>query len=245
MGQTPNKKPGKNISLKRPFISLPRYEKASMKPDNSPAKMRRTLYLATQNEHKVEEFQAMLGYAWDVRSASQLGLESGHKISWDETGDSFVANSRIKALALRQITPCAVLADDSGLVVDALNGAPGIYSSRYAGSPEGTPRAAADAANTEKLLNDLQEVPDSKRTARFVCCLVFIDERGEETVVEGYCEGRIAKSPSGHHGFGYDPVFIVPSHNRTMAELSEAEKNSLSHRAEAVTKLTRHWRPLA
>jgi len=185
MGQTPNKKPGKNISLKRPLISLPGYEKASMKPNNSPAETRRTLYLATQNEHKVEEFQAMLGSGWDVKSAAQLALETGQKISWDETGNSFVANSRIKALALRQITPSAVLADDSGLVVDALNGAPGIYSSRYAGSPEGPPRAAADAANTTKLLADLREVPEGKRTARFVCCLVFIDEQGKETVVEG------------------------------------------------------------
>lgn len=227
------------------LISLPAHEKASMKPTNTPIGARRTLYLATQNEHKVTEFQAMLGSEWHVRSTAQLEDETGLEISWDETGDSFAANSRIKALALRHLTPCAVLADDSGLVVDALNGAPGIFSSRYANSPEGTPRAAADAANLIKLLADLNEVPEGQRSARFVCCLVFLDELGKETVVEGYCEGQIAKLPSGQHGFGYDSIFLVPSLNQTMAELSDAEKNRLSHRAAAVSKLMRNWGPFA
>jgi XTP/dITP diphosphohydrolase len=196
----------------------------------------RVLYLATQNEHKVEEFQDMLGVDWDVRSAAQLEAESGQKISWDETGDSFEANARIKARTLRRLTRAAVLADDSGLAVDALNGAPGIYSSRYAGMPESTPRAEADAANTRKLLSALEKVPDADRTARFLCCLLFIDEGGQETVIEGSCEGRIARAPSGRGGFGYDPVFLVPGRGRTMAELTDAEKNMISHRAAAVGK---------
>ncbi len=238
MGQTPNKKTAKNTKpkqdLTRPFISLRAHEKASVKQKsiNTP----RILYLATQNEHKVLEFQALIGASWDVRSAAKLEAESGQKISWEETGKTFASNSRIKALVLRELTNAAVLADDSGLVVDALNGAPGIYSSRFADSPPGTPRQIADRANTDKLLAELSEVPDKQRTARFICCLVFIDELGHESVIEGTCEGRIARSPSGGHGFGYDPVFFVASHACTMAELPDAEKNRISHRAAAVAK---------
>jgi len=196
----------------------------------------RVLYLATQNEHKVEEFQDMLGPEWDVRSTARLEAESGEKISWDETGETFEANARIKARTLRRLTRAAVLADDSGLVVDALGGAPGIYSSRYAGTPHGTPRKDADAANTRKLLTALEGIPDAQRTARFICCLLFIDEGGKETAIEGSCEGRIATAPSGKGGFGYDPVFLVPGRGCTMAELPDAEKNMISHRASAVGK---------
>ncbi len=238
MGQTPNKKTAKNQEPKqdsnRPFISLRGHEKASVKQKS--INMPRIVYLATQNEHKVSEFQALLGASWDVRSAAQLEVESGQKISWEETGKTFAANSRIKALVLRELTNAAVLADDSGLVVDALNGAPGIYSSRFADSPPGTSRQIADRANSEKLLAELTVVPDKQRTARFICCLVFIDELGRESVIEGACEGRIARSLSGGHGFGYDPVFFVASHACTMAELPDAEKNRISHRAAAVAK---------
>lgn len=196
----------------------------------------RTLYLATRNEHKVEEFQSMLGGEWDVRSIEMLEAETGGQVSWEETGDSFEANSRIKARAVRRLTRSAVLADDSGLVVDALGGAPGIHSSRYAGMPAGMPRAGIDSANTAKLLAALDGVPEAQRTARFVCCLVFIDEGGQETVINGMCEGRIGLNPAGKSGFGYDPVFVVPGRGCTMAELPDFEKNMISHRAAAVAR---------
>ena len=198
--------------------------------------MRRQLYLATQNEHKVAEFQSMLGQSWDVKSARDLERETGQDINWEETGQTFEENSRIKALALRRHTRAAVLADDSGLVVDALGGAPGIYSSRYSGLPEGTPRTQQDRSNTLKLLENLKNTPDAKRTARFVCCLVFIAEDGAEKVFTGTCEGLITRAPTGAHGFGYDPVFFVPGQGKTMAELDDAEKNRISHRSNAVAR---------
>ncbi|MEY4630085.1 MAG: hypothetical protein RIQ81_205 [Pseudomonadota bacterium] len=178
----------------------------------------------------------MLGHLWEVRSARQLEQEVGCSITWDETGQTFEENSRIKALALRRYTQAAVLADDSGLVVDALRGAPGIYSSRYAGTPKGTPRTEADLANTMKLLKDIEGVPESSRAARFVCCLVFIDENGREQVFTGTCEGQIGRQPSGDHGFGYDPVFFLPSRGVSMAQLDEAEKNRISHRSMAIAR---------
>jgi XTP/dITP diphosphohydrolase len=178
----------------------------------------------------------LLGEAWDVRSARDLERETGVKIDWNESGQTFEENSRIKAMALRQHTRSAVLADDSGLAVDALNGAPGIYSSRYGGLADNASRAEIDKCNMLKLLDILKDTPDSDRTARFVCCLVFIDENGIEKVFRGACEGTITRIPKGAYGFGYDPVFFLPTKGKTMAELSEIEKNKISHRSDAVAQ---------
>ena len=195
--------------------------------DRSPAK----LYLATCNLHKVEELREMLlNSAWDVRAAAELDPS----ISWDETGSTFVENARIKARAVRQYTKEAVLADDSGLCVDALNGAPGVFSSRFA---DGTGDAEA---NMNKLLELLKDVPDERRTARFICCLVFIDVHGIEYVFEGKVEGTIASVRRGSHGFGYDPVFVVAGAHLTMAELPADEKNRISHRYRAIE----NWRAM-
>jgi XTP/dITP diphosphohydrolase len=122
------------------------------------------------------------------------------------------------------------IADDSGLEVDAMNGAPGVLSARYAGEP------ADDRANTEKLLLEIRDIPYAKRGARFVCCIAMASHSGVKTFT-GYVHGRICKEPRGEGGFGYDPVFIPEGENRTFAEMSEEEKNTISHRAMALRKL--------
>ncbi len=151
--------------------------------------------------------------------------EAGGWESPEETGETFVENARIKALAARDLYGGIALADDSGLEVDALDGAPGVYSSRFSGE------CATDASNNERLLGALVDVPEGERTARFRCVVVLIDEDGAETVAEGTCEGRMGIEPRGEGGFGYDPLFLpeaVPG--RSMAELDMAEKNAISHR---------------
>jgi len=186
----------------------------------------RRLYVATNNAHKQQELKALLGEAFDVRLAKELkpGLD------WDETGATFADNARIKARTVKEHAPDAcVLADDSGLEVDALGGAPGVHSARYAGEQ------GDDQANNAKLLRELGGVPAAKRKARFVCVLCFIDEKGQETLFRGTCEGAIVEEARGAKGFGYDPLFLVEnSGGRTMAELGEAEKNKVSHRGHAV-----------
>lgn len=149
----------------------------------------------------------------------------------EEDGDSFEANAMIKARALRSLAPkdSYVMADDSGLVVDALNGAPGIRSARYAG----VSGSSADAANNAKLLKALSEVPDNLRTARFVCAIALISPDLSENIFKGTVEGIIGWKEAGKGGFGYDPLFILPDRGITTAELSEDEKNSISHRGKA------------
>jgi XTP/dITP diphosphohydrolase len=189
----------------------------------------RTVFIASNNRHKQAEITAItqalaLPTVLNIRLASDLVPD----ISWNETGHSFIENAMIKAQAVKAHTRDCVLADDSGLVVDVLNGEPGVYSSRYAG------REGDDAANNSKLLAALKDIPWPRRVARFVCSLIFIDERGEVQSFTGECHGHIALSPRGTNGFGYDPLFIVAKTNLTMAELSCAEKNSLSHRGIAI-----------
>jgi XTP/dITP diphosphohydrolase len=189
--------------------------------------LRRRIYLASNNRHKQQELSALtagLATAFDVRLARDL--RSG--IAWDETGASFVENAMIKATVVKAHTDACVLADDSGLVVDALDGAPGVYSSRYAG------REGDDDANNAKLLAALAGVPLPRRSARFVCTLVFIDEGGRMQSFVGECRGHVALAPRGTHGFGYDPLFVVEGRGLTMAELDAAAKNAVSHRARAV-----------
>lgn len=192
--------------------------------------------IATNNAHKVEEIRTALNFeGWTFTTLAEAGVTSDPA----EDADSFEGNARIKARAARAAAReslgrfVAVLADDSGLEVDALDGAPGVFSARYAG-PDGD-----DAANNAKLLAELAAVPDAERTARFVCTLVFIDEDGTETVARGTIEGRIGREERGRHGFGYDPLFLPDmfEDGRTLAEALPEEKNAVSHRGNALHQL--------
>lgn len=193
--------------------------------------MTKTVIIATNNAHKVEEIETALDFeGWRFLSLKQAGIASNP----EETGTTFVENARIKACAAYEASQdCAVLADDSGLIVDALDGAPGVYSSRYAGVD------GDDAANNAKLLRELEGVADGNRTARFVSVLVFIDVDGKETVAEGFVEGRIGHQERGSEGFGYDPLFLPDEYGgmRALAEVSQAEKNGISHRGNALRVL--------
>lgn len=191
--------------------------------DNPSAKPMRLIYLASNNAHKAQELAAMAHGLFDVRLAKELDPN----ISWEESGTTCLENARIKAMVVKQLTNAAVLADDSGLEVAALGGAPGVYSSRYAG------RDGDDVANNAKLLRELATVPEKDRAARFVCVLYFIDEKGREQSFEGACHGSILLAGRGEGGFGYDPLFLVDGLGKSMAELSATEKNAVSHRRRA------------
>jgi len=185
------------------------------------------LIIATGNAHKTEEFARLLKEsAFIVRSAAACGGMP----EVEETGNTFAANAQLKAEALRHVAAddAWVLADDSGLEVDALGGEPGIYSARYAG-PQ-----ASDGDNVQKLLGALSSVPEAGRTARFRCALCLIDPKGTIHHFEGTCEGMIGEKPAGSTGFGYDPIFVPCGYARSFAELGETIKAELSHRARAV-----------
>ncbi|MCI8425285.1 MAG: RdgB/HAM1 family non-canonical purine NTP pyrophosphatase [Adlercreutzia sp.] len=199
----------------------------------SPSK---TVVIATNNAHKVSEIQSALDFpGWTFATLAEAGVVSDPV----EDADSFEGNARIKAQAARAAAEAAlgravaVLADDSGLAVDALGGAPGVYSSRYAGED------GNDAANNAKLLRELAGTAPEERTARFVCTLVFIDEDGTETVARGTVEGRIGEVERGSEGFGYDPLFLPDEFGgeRTLAEVSQVQKNGISHRGNALRVL--------
>lgn len=192
-----------------------------------------TIVLATTNKGKVQEFEALLARhpafaSWTLTTPGDLGIDIP---PIEETGTTFAENALLKARAVAKATNLAALADDSGLCVDALYGAPGLYSARWAGP------TAADAERTALLLARLAAVPEAGRTARFVCALALVRPDGQSLTTEAACEGVIAAAPHGTDGFGYDPVFLLPALGRTMAQLSPAEKNTLSHRAQAVTRL--------
>lgn len=190
----------------------------------------RKLIIATGNAHKAEEFDALLtGSRFEVQSAAVCGGMP----EVEESGTTFAANAQLKAEALRQLAPVEawVLADDSGLEVDALGGEPGVYSARYAGA------RATDAANVAKLLAALAGLPEPKRTAAFRCALCLIGPEGRQHRFDGSCEGRISDAPSGSSGFGYDPVFVPTGYEHSFAELGAAIKAELSHRARAVRAL--------
>lgn len=185
------------------------------------------ILLATQNQGKVKELQEML-------ADTQIDVLSLHDIeNWEdveETGSTFAENASLKARAAAERTGYIALADDSGLEVDALDGAPGVYSARYAGEPKD------DERNNDKLLKALEKVPDEERTARFRCALVIATPDGKEYLTEGTVEGRISRVRRGKDGFGYDPLFFMPDFGRTMAELTLTQKNKISHRAQAFQK---------
>ena len=191
----------------------------------------KTVVIASNNAHKAQEIAEALDFpGWEFGTLRQLGIQSDPA----EDADTFLGNARIKARAAHEASGGkAVLADDSGLEVDALDGAPGVYSARYAGED------ATDADNNAKLLSALADVPDRDRTARFVCTLVLIDEDGSETVARGTVEGRIGHEERGSNGFGYDPLFLpdVFEDGRTLAEALPEEKNAVSHRGNALREL--------
>lgn len=188
----------------------------------------RDVVLASGNAGKVREIQALLGHGWRVRTQAEFGVEPV-----EETGDTFLANALLKARHAARRTGLPALADDSGLEVDALAGAPGVHSARYAGP------GADDAANNAKLLRALAGMPDVRRTARYRCVLVWVNsaEDGTPVVAEGTWEGRILDAPRGDNGFGYDPLFLDPVSGKAVAELDPAEKNARSHRGLAFARL--------
>lgn len=191
------------------------------------------IVLASGNAGKLREIQALLG---------ELGVvlvpqSDFHVSDVAETGLTFVENAIIKARHACQATGLPSVADDSGLEVDALNGEPGIYSARYAGSH------GADAENNARLLRELEQVPEAQRTARFQCVIVYLRHEHDPTplICQGTWEGSILFAESGAHGFGYDPLFYVAEHGCSSAELDSAVKNQLSHRGQALSKLKQCW----
>jgi XTP/dITP diphosphohydrolase len=186
------------------------------------------IIVATRNAGKVNEFKEMLGrLGYDVESL--LDYETAPET--DETGSTFEENAELKSREAAAYFGHAVLSDDSGLEVDALDGAPGVYSARFAGEDK------SDEANNALLLEKLADVPTEKRTARFVCALSLAKPSGETLTVRGTMEGVIGFERKGTNGFGYDPLFVIPSLNQTAAELTKSEKASISHRGQALRKL--------
>lgn len=185
------------------------------------------LVLASNNAGKLKELQAMLGEQIEVLPQSRFITEEA-----EETGLSFVENAIIKARHAARASGLPALADDSGLAVDALGGAPGIYSARYADGQ-------GDAANNAKLLHALRDVPEQQRGARFICALALVRHADDPVpiICEGAWEGRILLAAQGEHGFGYDPLFLVPELGVSSAELPAEQKNQLSHRARAMALL--------
>jgi len=185
--------------------------------------------LATGNQGKLAEFRQLLAKL-DMTVVPQSDFAVPDV---PEDGLSFVENAIIKARHAARITGLPAIADDSGLEVDALDGAPGIYSARFAGDD------ATDEKNNLRLLSLLQDIPEPQRTARFQCLLVFMRHAEDPTPVicQGTWEGRIAFAPQGDNGFGYDPLFYVPDRNCTSAQLDKTEKNRISHRGRAMAKL--------
>lgn len=185
------------------------------------------LVLATQNKHKLQEIRQILKQpGLQLLSLADFSLEADIK----EDGKTFRENAYLKASQVARLTGEIAMADDSGLEVDALGGAPGVYSARYAGED------ATDEQNNRYLLKQLHGIPPDKRQGRFVCVIAIVTPEGESFYTEGTCEGLIAKQPKGTHGFGYDPLFIIPKYNKTLAELGPKIKNRISHRAQALDK---------
>ena len=190
---------------------------------------KKNLCIATRNADKQREMEPFLRDAWEVKSA----LDYPDLEEVDETGDSFLANATLKAVATSQVIPDYVLADDSGLECDALDGAPGVFSARYGGIPSSAEQ------NNAKLLQELGRVNANTpqlRAARYRCVLVLAREGVAIANFDGVCEGTITLAGKGTHGFGYDPLFIPQGYSRTFGQLGEKTKANLSHRAQALRK---------
>lgn len=190
----------------------------------------KTYILASKNNHKAKEINEILGSGFKIITQSEAGATDIEVI---EDGDTFEANAIKKAEELCAATGKPTIADDSGLCVDLLDGAPGVYTARYAGEN------ATDAENIEKLLSALGDAPLSERSAKFVCVIALARPNEETVTFRGECSGLISLSPHGNGGFGYDPVFYVPSYDCTMSELEPDIKNAISHRSDALKKFVR------
>ena len=182
------------------------------------------------NQGKIREIQSMFK---DIDMQLHLAHEINIKTDIPETGTTFVENAIIKARDGAKQSNMSCIADDSGIIVDCLGGAPGVYSKIYAGE------TAKDGSNKEKLINAIQCFPESERTARFFCCLVFMRSSTDPApiIAQATCEGIIIDTPRGSSGFGYDPIFYLPTYDKTAAELSQTEKNQISHRGKALRQL--------
>ena len=187
--------------------------------------------LASKNQHKLTELSAILSQlGFEIALESEYGLD----IDVEETGTTFEENSFLKADAVMKASGLPVLADDSGLMVDALDGAPGVYSARYG-------HKASDKERTAYLLENMKDVPEGKRGAKFVCVITCLFPDGRNIVARGECPGVIARAPHGENGFGYDPVFYLPELGMTYAELPSEQKNAISHRARALQDFCRKY----
>jgi len=194
------------------------------------------MILASGNSHKIAEFRALFaGNDIDVLAPAELGLA----LDVAETGSSYYENALLKARAYSNAAGMLALADDSGIEVDALGGAPGVFSARFGGD------LLTDEGRVSLLLERLAQVPRPQRSARYRCLLVAAAPDGETWFAEGVCEGFIAAAPRGSNGFGYDPVFLVEGREQTMAELTAAEKNLISHRARAAASMREALRAAA
>ena len=183
--------------------------------------------IATKTKGKAKDFEALFGpFGYEVVTMFDVAPD----VEIEETGTTFEENAILKAETLANLLGQIVIADDSGLAIDALNGEPGVYSARYAGDHD-------DEANMVKVLENMKDVPEEKRTARFCCALAIAGPNMETKTVFGTCEGIIAYEKKGTNGFGYDPIFYVPALEKHMAELSAEEKGAISHRGNAIRKL--------
>ena len=192
------------------------------------------IVLATRNKKKVEEIKKILGGVISGGDINIFTLDDFQQcLEVEEDGDTFEANAVKKAVYISKCAGMTAIADDSGLEVYALNGAPGVFSARYAGE------SADDRANCKKLLHEMTGLPDKKRKARFACCIAIASGDDVKTFF-GYAEGKIGRVPHGKKGFGYDPLFYPEGHSRTFAEMSDDEKNALSHRGKALNELQKY-----
>lgn len=186
------------------------------------------LIIASNNKHKLIEIKEILG---DFFSEIVTLREAGIEHETVEDGETFMENALKKAREAAEISGCAALADDSGICVDALDGAPGIYSARFCG------RHGDDKENNRLLLEKLKDIPDGKRGAHYTCAIALCYPDGREVTAEGYFYGEIAREEKGEFGFGYDPLFFLPEYGCTSAEIPPEEKNKISHRAKALEEL--------
>lgn len=194
------------------------------------SRTRARLLVATHNQGKKHEYEELLADAEvELVSLADVGIAQ----TIPEEGETYAENALLKARGYAALSGLLTLADDSGIEVDALGGAPGVRTARYAGED------ASDAERNALLLRAIAGVPEAQRTARFRCVIALAWPDGRTAVVEGVVEGRIATEPRGEHGFGYDPIFYVPEYGRTMAELPEQVKNRISHRARAAAAAAR------
>lgn len=189
----------------------------------------KTIVVASSNAHKIKEIQAIMDkFGMKTISRDEAGVPD---FEIEEDGETFEENSLKKATEIMKITGRITIADDSGLMVDYLGGAPGVYSARFAGEE------CDDEKNNDKLLKLLKGIPQKERTAKFVTVITLAFPDGDTVVARGECKGRIIETPTGENGFGYDPVFVPDGYDKTFAQLGKEKKNTISHRAKALEKL--------